>query len=575
MDGWASEDSISLCDISLADLPIINYEIACVALAGVALAMIFAWFRQWTRVRVQREQYSSQHDQLVAATADQLRLTDLLKAIVEGTTDAVFVKDRQGKYLLLNEATSRFVGRPVREILGKDDRDLFTPAHAEFLMERDQAVMNSNCPSTAEELLTAAGVTRTYLAMKAPYRNSQGEVIGLVGVSRDITERKQVESELRQALKMEAVGHLAGGIAHDFNNLLTVIKGYCELLLTAPSDGNLTSVNWRESICEIRDAGDRAARLTGQLLAFSRRAIVKPRVLNLNRAIHELQPLTSRLIGDKITAEVQLADSLPDIVADPAQIEHMLVNLIVNARDAMPEGGHLKVVTSTCVFQSETVFMERLMPPGLYVQLTVSDTGRGIDRELRSKIFEPFFSTRASRSGPSLGLPVVHSIVMECAGAIGFECPETGGTQFHVLLPVQVKTSPLERPSTPDTPTKGLTILVVEDDVSVRTIICNLLQAQGYRVLLASSGNEALQKASTEGYGIDLLLTDVVMPGMSGRELAEALRNHWPDMRILFMSGYTDDAVLRTGIIQHDDFVGKPFTIDALCAKVREALTRA
>lgn len=576
MDGWIFDlETISICGNLIASLSLAFYQGLCLLLALLAVGSLAAWRYEKSRALSRQQQYVQQHDQLLTATADQRRLTELLRAIVEGTTDAVFVKDRQGKYLLLNEATSRFVGRPVHEILGRDDRELFAPAHAEFLMARDKAVMDANIPSTSEELLTAAGVTRTYLAMKAPYRDSQGEVIGLVGVSRDITERKRTEQDLRQALKMEAVGRLAGGIAHDFNNLLTVIKGYCELLLHAPGDRNLPAVNWRESICEIREAGDRAARLTGQLLAFSRRAIVKPRVLSLNQSIAEIQPLIGRLIGEAIAIEITLHESLPTTVADATQIEQLLVNLIVNARDAMPNGGQLKIETQPRTFETETAYVGRLVPAGRYVELTVSDSGRGIDTELRSKIFEPFFPAAAGRKDSGLGLSVVQAVVTECGGFIGFDCPDSGGTTFHVLLPEHSQNMPItiNRNSSPSN--EGLTILVVEDDLAVQTIIRNLLQSQGYRVILASSGNEAIEKANSEGHGIDLLLTDVVMPGMSGRELADLLRNHWPKMRILFMSGYTDDDVLRSGIIKHDDFVGKPFTIDALCTKVREALARA
>ncbi len=266
---------------------------------------------------------------------------------------------------------------------------------------------------------------------------------------------------------------------------------------------------------------------------------------------------------------------MPTIFADPTQIEQLLVNLIVNARDAMPEGGRLEITTRERTFEEETPLMGRLIPSGRYVELTVSDSGRGIDPDLRSIVFEPFFSTRTGRNGPGLGLSVVQAVATDCSGHVGFECPESGGTIFRVLLPAHTVTAPEEANVPAPMASKGLTILVVEDDPAVQTIISNLLHSQGYRVLLASSGDEALEKARTLGNGIDLLLTDVVMPGMSGRELAETLRSRWPDMRILFMSGYTDDAVLRHGIIKQDDFVGKPFTIDSLCAKVREALSRA
>lgn len=576
MDDWQSgPGAISICGGLVAGLVGGVYEGLCLALIFLLVAVFFAWRRSHLQLFAQQQSFAQQRQQLLAATADQRQLTELLQAIVEGTTDAVFVKDRQGKYLLLNEATSRFVGRPMSEILGRDDRELFAPAHAEFLMARDKTVMDANAPSTAEELLTAAGVTRTYLAVKAPYRNSQGQVVGLVGVSRDITERKRIEHDLRQALKMEAVGRLAGGIAHDFNNLLTVIKGYCELLLQAPGDQNLPAVNWRESICEIRDAGDRAARLTGQLLAFSRRAILQPRPLSLNQSITEIEPLFSRLIGDRISLAMELNEALPQIVADPTQIEQLLVNLVINARDAMPAGGRIIIATRQRTFECEQVYVDRLVQPGQYVELTISDSGRGIAPELRAKIFEPFFSTRSGRNGPGLGLSVVQAVVAQCDGYVGFECPDSGGTVFSVLLPVKTQaTSTCTMPVVTEL-AKDLTILVVEDDPAVQTIICNLLRSQGYRVLLASSGNEALEKANTEGYGIDLLLTDVVMPGMSGRELADTLRHQWPDMRILFMSGYTDDAVLRSGINQQDDFVGKPFTMDSLRTKVLEALSRA
>jgi PAS domain S-box-containing protein len=761
------------------------------------------------------------------AEVEVRRSTDLLRAVADGTTDAVFVKDRAGKYLLFNEAAARFVGRPVAEVLGKDDTALFDPDGALLVIERDRRVMASGRTETEEETLTAAGVTRTYLATKGPYRDASGNVVGVIGISRDVTERKrleaerdelltrlqlqiermplayvlfdadlrvsewnpaaerifgyckqevvgivplglivppsaeeqtgevirrlrsgdmaahsvnenltkggrtitcewyntplmgedgrfdglfclaqdvterrrleeqvrearqrlehvvasspavlyalagqgpaslhltwisgnvremtgdlpeeavrptwwhgrlhpadreqvlanlqtlfdqnhttdeyrfrhrdgtyrwvraemrllrdgsgsplevigswsdisvrkQVEEQFRQAQKMEAIGRLAGGVAHDFNNLLTIINGYGELVLETLPAGDPT----RELIREIVSAGERAAGLTRQLLAFSRKAIVEPKVLNLRAVVADVERMLRRIVGEDIQLAVKADPEAGAVRADPGQVEQVILNLVVNARDAMPTGGKLTIEVRDAELDETYTRDHPDIQPGPYVLLAVTDTGCGMDTATITRIFEPFFSTKGEH-GTGLGLATVHGIVKQSGGHVAVYSEVGHGTTFKVYLPrvEKTRTASGSRPGLSVMPRGSETILLVEDEDGVRALTRHVLRSCGYTVLEARDGGEAVRLAGGHRGRIDLLVTDVVMPRMGGREVAQRTAGLHPRMRVLFLSGYTDDAVVRHGILEAEvAFLQKPFTPASLAQKVREVL---
>lgn len=758
------------------------------------------------------------------AEAEIQRTTDLLRAIAEWTPDAVFVKDHVGRYLLFNPAAARFVGRRVEDVIGRDDTELFDPEGARLVMDRDRAVMASGEIDTGEEVLTAAGVTRTFLATKAPYRDKQGNVIGVIGISRDITQRKQAEAErdyllarlrlqfermplgglltdadfriidwnsaaerifgyskeevlgmgppfekivpqtwwpqesgilqriksgdmmansvnenltkdgrviicewnntplldaagqfmgmfsiaqditdrrdaeqalrlrdraiqavtqgilitdpaqadnpiiyvspsfekltgyttsevlgrncrflqgpatdpetaarvrkaireaqpckveilnyrkdgtsfwnelsispvtddlgrlthfvgsqadvtsrrkleeqLRQVQKMEAVGRLAGGVAHDFNNLLTIINGYSELIL----DGLPASDPLVDYVEQIRRAGDRAAEMTKQLLAFSRKQMQQPVVLDMNSLIRETEKLLHRLIGADIELVLDLKSDLWKINADKGQMEQIIMNLILNARDAMPSGGSLVVATNNVELDENFASMHSEARAGKYVLLAVCDTGCGMDKETLARVFEPFFTTKDADKGTGLGLATVYGIVKQCDGHIDVYSEPGLGTTFKVYLPINgADDTAAITPLALTEPRRGNeVILLVEDESGVRSLATQILISNGYHVLEAGNGQEALAAIEQSAREIELVITDVVMPGMGGRQLIERIRDRLPDAKVLFMSGYTEDAIVRHGILSSEaEFLQKPFTATALKAKVREIL---
>jgi two-component system, cell cycle sensor histidine kinase and response regulator CckA len=383
----------------------------------------------------------------------------------------------------------------------------------------------------------------------------EGRPAALV-LAHDVSERRRLERRLAEAEKMEAIGRLAGGVAHDFNNLLTVISGYAEILL-ARGDGN-----GREELGEIAHAAEQASALTRQLLAFSRRQVLHPRVLDLNEIVAGMEPMVKRIIGDDIDVRVRLATGLPAVEADRAQLERVILNLAANARDAMPRGGRLTVETSSAELDAG---------PG--VLLAVSDTGVGMSEEVRRQAFEPFFTTKAQGAGTGLGLATVFGVVSQSGGSVYVYSEEGLGTTFKIYLPAaDAAAEPAAAaPAAPATVNGTETVMVVEDDDGVRELVRLMLESRGYRVLAAGGADEALQLC--DGDGVDLLLTDVVMPGTSGRVLAERLAKRCPAMRILFMSGYSDEAVYRHGEISPNAaFIEKPFTDVTLTRKVREVL---
>ena len=397
-------------------------------------------------------------------------------------------------------------------------------------------------------------------------------------LANDITERKRAEEalhrseeQLRQALKMEAVGKLAGGVAHDFNNLLTAITGHSEMCLRRLTPDN----SLYRHVEQIKKAGDRAAALTRQLLAFSRKQILQPEVLDLNHIVVELSKMLQRLIGEDIDLLMGLAADLGKVKADPNQLEQVLMNLVVNARDAMPKGGKLTIETSNVHLSEEFADHHVSVPPGHYVMLAVSDSGCGMDAETQARIFEPFFTTKEVGKGTGLGLATVYGIVKQSEGSIWVYSEVGRGTTFKIYLPsveghvkeVAAGIEDLEL-------LRGAeTVLVVEDEEVVREMATEILRESGYHVLEAKHANEALTLAAQYDGEIHLMLTDVVMPQMSGRDLAEQLTPLRPDMKVLYMSGYTDDAIVHHGVLEEGTaFIGKPFSIDALALKVRETL---
>jgi PAS domain S-box-containing protein len=384
-------------------------------------------------------------------------------------------------------------------------------------------------------------------------------------VARDVTERRELQERLAGAEKMEAVGRLAGGVAHDFNNLLTVISGYAEILRRDPTA--------REPLDEIEHAAGQAASLTRQLLAFSRRQVLHPQPVDINDIVGGMSTMLERIIGDDVQVAVQLAGALPAVEADRAQIERVVLNLAANARDAMPGGGRLTIETAAVTLEESYVATHGDVTPGPHVLLAVSDTGTGMSEEVRRRLFEPFFTTKAG-GGTGLGLATVFGVVKQSGGSIFVYSEEGRGTTFKIYLPAsdrQVERAPVADAEPGEHGTE--TVVVVEDDESVRELVRLMLDGCGYDVLSAPDADAAVELCGAHPGGVDLLLTDVVMPEIGGRVLAERLTALFPHVRVLFMSGYSDEAVFRHGMIRPGTaFIEKPFTQAALARKVREVL---
>ncbi|MGE5057134.1 MAG: PAS domain-containing protein [Acidobacteriota bacterium] len=624
----------------------------------------------------------------------------LLRGITEGTTDAVFVKDLQGKYLMINSAGAAFAGRSVDEILGKTDLDLFSADSAEVVMQKDRQVLMQGVTQTFEESGTANGVSRVYLSTKGPYRDAHGAIIGLLGVARDITERKRAEEEmrqsqqklrihfehtplavvewdldfrvaawnpsaerifgysrqealgqharfivpaqyredvdrvwqallkqsggarstndnltkdgrtiscewyntplvddsgrvlgvaslvqdvtervaleerLRQSQKMEAVGRLAGGVAHDFNNLLTVILGYSQIL----TDGLPKGSRLADNTAQIKSAADRAAAITRQLLAFSRKTVLSPRVINLNEIVLNLDSLLRRLIGEDIEVRTLPASDLGCVKADPSQIEQVVMNLALNARDAMPKGGTVTLETGNVTMDGTYARDHQPVEPGRYVMLAVSDSGEGMTPETQARIFEPFYTTKEVGKGTGLGLSMVYGIVKQSGGYIWVYSEPGLGTTFKIYFPRVDQ--PAEVVSGDNRSTKVQrgteTILLVEDDEQLRALTSSVLTHCGYNVLVARAPEEGLAICKLPSHDIRLLVTDVVMPRMNGRQLAEQAQGIRPRMRVLYISGYTNDAIAHYGVLDLGLwFLPKPYALSSLIAKVREVLDSA
>jgi nitrogen-specific signal transduction histidine kinase len=392
-----------------------------------------------------------------------------------------------------------------------------------------------------------------------------------VGLVEDITDVRRTEEQLLQAQKMEAVGRLAGGVAHDFNNLLTAILGYSELVLQDLGPDHPLAVD----VQEIRAAGQSAESLTRQLLAFSRRQILQPRTLDLNKVLTRVDALLQRIIGEDIELTMKLAAPLGRVSADPGQIEQVVLNLAVNARDAMPNGGKLTIETANVVLDEEYAAQHAGASVGPHVMVAVTDTGSGMDAATQQRLFEPFFTTKEPGRGTGLGLATVYGIVTQSRGSIWVYSELGHGSTFKMYLPVTTEEvmAPGAIETTPASLSGTETVLVVEDQAEARSVICETLRRRGYTVIEAINGPDAIVKGRQPELMIDVMLTDVVMPGMGGRRVAEVLRATRPDLKVVYMSGYTDSAIVDHGILEPGvTFVQKPFATETLLRKVRDVL---
>jgi two-component system cell cycle sensor histidine kinase/response regulator CckA len=493
------------------------------------------------------------------------------RSLVEDSPFGIFQSAPDGRLLAVNPALVSILGYDsAAELLAQNmARDVYVdPDDRAGLIEEGTRRGSLSAESVWRR---KDGKTITVRQTGRAVRDAHGRVESFNVILEDITERQLLEAQFRQAQKMEAVGQLAGGVAHDFNNLLTAILGCADLLLETIGP----AAPEREDVEEIRKAARRAADLTRQLLAFSRQQVLAPQVLGLNVLVSNLEKLLRRLIGEDIELRTALGAGLGAVKADPGQLEQVIVNLAVNARDAMPDGGRLTIETGNAELD-ETYSAEHFpTQPGSYVLLAVTDTGTGMDAETKSHIFEPFFTTKGLGKGTGLGLATVYGIVKQSGGYIWVYSEPGQGTSFKIYLP-RVVDAPAPARAAEDAPVSlrgSETILLVEDDEMVRTLTRRLLEANGHTVLLASRGDAALELARSHEARIDLLITDVVMPGMSGRDLADRVQTLLPGIKVLYLSGYTDDAIVRHGVLEPGvAFLQKPFTADTLARKVREVL---
>jgi PAS domain S-box-containing protein len=497
---------------------------------------------------------------------------DRFKRMVRNSNDIIGLVDENGTQTSLSGPLEKILGYEPEELTGKDVFALIHPDDVE------------NVKKTFREIIRQPGGSST---VEYRMRNKNGKWVSVESVgsnylrdpavkavvvnTRDIAERNRLKEQLQQAMKMEAVGRLAGGIAHDFNNILTVITGNIELARMAlnPSDP------LNRSLDQVAKASDSAAALTRQLLAFSRKQIIAPKVLSLNELVRNIRQMLGRLIGENVELRTILPDELGSVKVDPGQFEQVLVNLAVNARDAMPEGGKLTIETGNLSLDERYCAAHPEAQPGDFVLLSISDTGHGMSDEVKEHLFEPFFTTKSTGHGTGLGLATTFGVVKQAGGFIEVHSEVGLGTTFRILLPLVGKEAEkLTKEVLSLDRLKGdETVLLVEDEESVRRVAMIILKELGYGTIEARNGEEALMLAEKHGGRIDLLMTDIVMPGMNGRELSDRLKRIHPETKPLFTSGYTENVIVHHGILESNlDFIGKPYSVQALAAKIREVL---
>ncbi len=509
-----------------------------------------------------------------AASAALLESNEILRAVVDDSPLAIVISSPELVISRWNKAAETQFGWTAAEAVGQSLFTIIPDERREESSDFRRRLENGEAiTSVATQRRRSDGTIRDVQISKCALHSSDGTLTGFVSIISDETARKQLESQFRQAQKMEAVGQLAGGVAHDFNNLLTVIVSYSQMLLADISEQSPS----RADVQEIKRAAERAALLTKQLLAFSRQQVLRVHIVDLNQVLGDVEQMLRRLLREDIQILLTLDPELGTVAADRGQLEQIVINLAVNARDAMPSGGRLSIETANVTFESPFALRSSEPPleAGSYVMMSVADNGLGMTPEIQARVFEPFFTTKSVHEGTGLGLSTVYGIVKQSGGHLAMYSEPGHGTIFRIYLPRADSSAELQPVAEAATPSSrgGETVLVVEDDAALRTVACRSLRQCGYIVLEAANGQEALRQCEEHEETLDIAITDMVMPLMSGVELAESIASAYPGIKVLLMSGYTRDEAARRGIAnERYAFLEKPFTPARLTARVREVL---
>ena len=546
--------------------------------ASPVVILLYRLYRYHLNQSEQAQQHIQQlnelYQQAIQTQEAQRRSEERYRSLVEAASDAIFSLSPDHNITSLNTAFQRITGWASDEWVGRRFEDLMHPDDVTAAKETLQRVFGGETLLLSELHLKRKTGDYVVVECTTTPHLQDGHVIGLLGIARDMTERQRLEETLRQSQKMEAVGRLAGGVAHDFNNLLVVIIGYSGLLMEKLDERFDRS---RAMVEEIQRAADRAASLTRQLLAFSRKQIMQPVPLSMNTIVTNMHKILRRVIGEDIHLVNTLERSLGVIKADPGQIEQVLLNLVVNSRDAMPKGGQLSIQTANVTASEVGEMVKAPVREGQYVMLAVSDTGSGIPEDIQNLIFEPFFTTKESGKGTGLGLATVYGVVNQSGGYIALDSAVGKGTTFRIFFPrVHEQVKPGDsRKGIQTVDGTGETVLLVEDEEAVRDLASEILSSKGYRVLEAGACDLALRISREHSGPIDALVTDVVMPQMSGRQLAEIIQGIRPEIKVLYISGYTDDIISHHGVLEPGTaFLQKPFSPEAFVGKVHDLLNQ-
>jgi PAS domain S-box-containing protein len=519
------------------------------------------------------EELRRAHAELMQRTTEQIgEYRAKLASIIDSSEDAILAKGLDGTITAWNRGAQRIYGYDAEEVVGKNITMLVPGDRPDEMPEILKKVSRGESIEHYESVRVTKDGRRLNMSISvSPVRDSSGEIVGASAIARDITVQKKTEDQLRQAQKMEAIGRLAGGVAHDFNNVLGIINACTEFL----RDGIDPATEPALYVENIRKATERGASLTRQLLAFSRKQVIKPIILDLTDRLKEISKLLRPLMGDDIEVRVVPRSKSAIVEADPSQVDQIVMNLAVNARDAMAQGGRFILETDVVELDQSFADLHQPVRPGKYAMLTVSDTGCGMDKATLARIFEPFFTTKEQGKGTGLGLATVYGIVKQSGGNIWVYSEPGRGTTFKIYLPTaehKIDSGSRGEAETAIPKREGKTILLVEDDELMRSLTCRLLREQGYKVIEANNGKAALDRLDSGHERIDLLLTDVVMPAMSGPELAERLINSNSGLKVVYMSGYTGELISSHEALKHGTLLEKPFTRTALLSILHETL---